>query len=62
MNNDKNKGLADTNDGEFILNESGTSVSIDAEGEFSEDKAIAEADKEVNESFIKKPENLEKKD
>ena len=24
-----NKGLADTNEGEFILNESGTSVSVD---------------------------------
>lgn len=29
MNNDKNKGLADDQTGEFILNESGTSVSID---------------------------------
>jgi len=26
---DKNKGLADTQEGDFILNESGTSVSID---------------------------------
>ena len=62
MNHDKNKGLADNNDGEFILNESGTSVSIDAEGEFTEDQAIAEADKQVNENFVKKPENQEKKD
>ncbi len=62
MNKDKNKGLADNNGGKFILNESGTSVTIDAEGEFSEDKAIDEADKQVNESFIKKPENHEKKD
>lgn len=29
----KNKGLADNQEGEFILNESGTSVSIDAEKE-----------------------------
>ena len=29
MDKNKNKGLADTQDGEFILNESGTSVTID---------------------------------
>lgn len=31
MDKDKNKGLADTQEGEFILNESGTSISIDAD-------------------------------
>ena len=30
MDKDKNKGLADNQDGEFILNESGTSVTTDA--------------------------------
>ena len=35
---DKNKGLADNHDGEFILNESGTSVTIDADAEYPEDK------------------------
>ncbi|TDH27954.1 hypothetical protein EXU57_05680 [Segetibacter sp. 3557_3] len=30
---DKKKGLADMQDGEFVLNESGTSVSISAESE-----------------------------
>lgn len=48
-NNKNNKGLADNGEGEFILNESGTSVSIDAEGEFSEDKAIADSDAQVSE-------------
>jgi hypothetical protein len=38
MDKNKNKGLADNQEGEFILNESGTSVSIDPEGEYSEDK------------------------
>lgn len=28
--NEKNKGLADAQEGEFILNESGTAVSIDS--------------------------------
>ena len=40
MDKDKNKGLADNQDGEFILNESGTSVSIDADREFPEDKDV----------------------
>ncbi|MCW3108650.1 MAG: hypothetical protein JWQ09_3156, partial [Segetibacter sp.] len=31
MDKDKNKGLADIQEGEFILNESGTSVSIDVD-------------------------------
>ena len=39
---DKNKGLADNQDGEFILNESGTSVSIDSNEKYPED------DKELN--------------
>ena len=40
MDKDKNKGLADTQEGEFILNESGTSVSIDPESEFPEDENL----------------------
>ena len=38
MDKDKNKGLADNQDGEFILNESGTSVSIDPEIDFEEEQ------------------------
>ena len=30
MDKNKNKGLADNQEGEFILNESGTSVTVDA--------------------------------
>ena len=38
MDKDKNKGLTDMGDGEFILNESGTSVTIDADTNFPEDR------------------------
>lgn len=38
MDKDKNKGLADSGDGEFILNESGTSVTIDSDQVYPEDK------------------------
>jgi hypothetical protein len=41
MDKDKNKGLADNQDGEFILNESGTSVSIDTlNNSFDEDADV----------------------
>ena len=40
MDKDKNKGLADSQNGEFILNESGTSVSVDADVEYFEDKNL----------------------
>lgn len=39
MDKDKNKGLADNHDGEFILNESGTSVTIDEDFMEEESKA-----------------------
>jgi hypothetical protein len=38
MDKDKNKGLADTQEGEFILNESGTSVSVDPDVTYPEDQ------------------------
>lgn len=41
MDKEKNKGLADNQDGEFILNESGTSVSIDTlNNSFDEDADV----------------------
>jgi len=56
MDNKKNKGLADNQEGEFILNESGTSVSIDPEGEYSEDKYDPDGDSEKNDGNAEKPE------
>lgn len=56
-----NKGLIDDNEGEFILNESGTSVSIDAEGEYSEDKAIADSNAEVEEKMDQNQRKAEQK-
>ncbi|MDQ6815347.1 MAG: hypothetical protein M3040_16550 [Bacteroidota bacterium] len=44
MNKDENKGLADSQEGEFVLNESGTFVSIDADIDFSEDKEPSTSD------------------
>ena len=56
MDNKKNKGLADNQEGEFILNESGTSVTIDPEGEYSEDKYDPYGDSEKNDSNAEKSE------
>ena len=50
MDKDKNKGLADNGEGEFILNESGTSVSIDPEINFSEDEELNNPEIETGES------------
>jgi hypothetical protein len=61
MDKDKNKGLADKQEGEFILNESGTSVTIDAGGEFSEDKAIAESEAQVDEGVAEESGKTESK-
>lgn len=42
---DKNKGLADNNEGDFVLNESGTSVTIDpVQDDFKADDPILEND------------------
>ncbi|GEO11364.1 hypothetical protein [Segetibacter aerophilus] len=49
MDKDKNKGLADNQDGEFILNESGTSVSIDTEDNFFEEDSTDEDPGETDE-------------
>lgn len=49
MDKDKNKGLADNQDGEFILNESGTSVSIDTEDNFFEEDSTDEGPSETDE-------------
>jgi hypothetical protein len=52
MDKGKNKGLADNQDGEFVLNESGTSVSIDPDINFDENESSIENedDKPENES------------
>ena len=50
MDKDKNKGLADNQDGEFILNESGTSVTIDPDIDFGEDENGTESEDETSEA------------
>lgn len=53
MDKDKNKGLADMQDGEFMLNESGTTVSIDPEMDFAEEgNEAGENDKRIKEEPV----------
>lgn len=52
MDKDENKGLADNQDGEFILNESGTSVTIDADGVFPEDKEMGDFEDKTDKSTV----------
>jgi hypothetical protein len=56
MHKDKNKGLADNQDGEFILNESGTSVSIDTEDDFFEERNTNK-DNDAGEKSIEQKDN-----
>ncbi|MCW3113326.1 MAG: hypothetical protein JWR18_1722 [Segetibacter sp.] len=57
MDKNKNKGLADNQEGEFILNESGTSVSIDPDIDFTEDEETSRSDDaEANEEDKQKVE------
>lgn len=51
MNKEKNKGLADNHDGEFILNESGTSVTIDMNNQLEESQE--DEGEEINENSQK---------
>ncbi len=53
MDKDKNKGLADDGEGEFILNESGTSVSIDADVDFPEDKTEPDPEEQSHDKTSK---------
>lgn len=50
MDKDKNKGLADNQDGEFILNESGTSVTIDPDIDFTEQENQTASEDETTEA------------
>lgn len=57
MDKEENKGLADNQDGEFVLNESGTSVTVDSEKTFQEDKDGIDA--ETNVKLPKQPREVE---
>jgi hypothetical protein len=57
MDKNKNKGLADSQDGEFILNESGTSVTIDADAKYSEDRYDSDSVLEEDDIADKKGED-----
>lgn len=46
--NKKNKGLADNQDGDFILNESGTSVSIDSSSPEKDKNSLVETNQEAS--------------
>lgn len=50
MDKNKNKGLADMGEGEFVLNESGTSVTIDADTNFPEDRDQLESGAQTNDT------------
>lgn len=60
MEKDKNKGLADTQEGEFILNESGTSVTIDAD--LPEEENEADVDQKDDNPSVKAKDTEEMKD
>ena len=60
MNKNKNKGLADDGEGEFVLNESGTSVTIDADVDFSENGTQSGHDGVTNNKREKEAEDSKK--
>lgn len=59
MDKDKNKGLTDNGEGEFILNESGTSVTIDED--FGEDKDQVDSGEQANDAGDEEVKDTEKK-